>query len=233
MRAIIFDLDDTLHRERCWVLSGFWSLAAHLERRHGLERRVVFRELVTAMRAGRRNGALQWLCQQLDLPEEAIPEWVQVIRMHQPRLRLAADTVRVLSILRAGWRLAVLTNGLPGVQARKVGALGVASLVDAVVYAGHSGGGKPELRPFLETAARVGTDPSRCVFVGDDPWCDVYGARRVGMRTVRIQRADGHPVSTEHEADAVITRLSQVQDVAAKLLQGGTDHVADNLRARG
>ena len=111
MRAIIFDLDDTLHRERCWLLSGFWSLAAHLERRHGLERRVVFRELVTAMRAGRRNGALQWLCQRLDLPEEAIPEWVQVIRMHQPRLRLAADTVRVLSILRAGWRLAVLTNG--------------------------------------------------------------------------------------------------------------------------
>ena len=180
MSAIIFDLDDTLHRERRWIMSGFSALACHLERSYELDARDVFKRLVGSLRAGHRHAALQALCADLDLPEDSIPNWVAIIRLHEPRLRLPASTVDALKDLRSTWRLAVLTNGLPAVQARKVRALGVEPLVDAVVYAGHYGGGKPEPRPFLEAAARVATHPAQCVFVGDDPWCDIYGAGAVG-----------------------------------------------------
>ena len=39
MNAIIFDLDDTLYRERRWLLSGFAAVARHLEVAYRLDRR--------------------------------------------------------------------------------------------------------------------------------------------------------------------------------------------------
>ena len=231
MSAIIFDLDDTLHRERRWVMSGFSALACHLEQSLGLDARDVFRRLVASLRAGRRHAALQALCVDLDLPEESIPNWVAIIRLHQPRLRLPASTISTLQDLRSTWRLVVLTNGLPAVQARKVRALGVEPLVDAVVYAGHYGGGKPEARPFLEAAARVATHPARCVFVGDDPWCDIYGAGAVGMRTIRIRCHADRASEPACDADAVVTRLDQVSGIAGQLLQEEKSRVALDLRA--
>ena len=233
MSAIIFDLDDTLHCERRWVLSGFAALASHIEQRWGLDRRSVFAALAGALRAGRRHQALQLLCQHYQLSDELILEFVEIIRNHQPRLRLDREARDVLTRLRSTWRVGVLTNGRPEVQARKIAALGLAPMVDAVVYADLFGG-KPTYLPFLMVAERLGAEPSRCVFVGDHPWFDVYGARRVGMRTVHLRRRAGAtlPQAACHP-DVVITRLHDVEAAAARMMQGEQDDVVDDLRACG
>ena len=232
MSAIIFDLDDTLYRERRWVLSGFAAVACHLERDYRLDAGVVFRSLAGSLRAGQRDNAFQRLCRHLSLSREVVPGLVRVFRTHRPRLRLAAPTRGLLARLRSTCRLAVVTNGLPAVQARKIEALGLRSLVDAVVYANDFGAGKPDPKPFLEAASRVGVEPAGCVFVGNDLWCDVYGARRVGMRTVRV-RAYSESESCGPEADAVVEHLVDVGDVAAGWLGEERGRVDDDLRACG
>jgi putative hydrolase of the HAD superfamily len=80
----------------------------------------------------------------------------------------------------------VVTNGLREVQARKVAALNLEGLVDAVVYAHDygSGAGKPDREPFLEALGRLDVPADKTVFVGDDDYCDIFGASRVGMHTV-------------------------------------------------
>ena len=236
MKAIIFDLDETLYRRRRWMLSGFAAVSRHLEVARRLERGESFRLLVGAMRAGRGQEAFQLLCERFDLPRELIPGFVRLMRSHKPKLTLCARTRRVLASLRSSWRLGILTNGLPRVQALKVDALGLPRLVDSVVYAEDHGAGKPGPRSFLEIAARVGVPTSRCVFVGDDLWKDVHGARQVGMRTVRIRR--GPASSTRDsvaEADAVVDHLGEVSHVASGLIttRYERDDVNDDLRACG
>lgn len=233
MSAIIFDLDDTLHRERRWILSGFAALAAHIEQRWAIDRRSTFAALARTVRAGQRHEALQLLCQHHQLSDTLIPEFVQLIRAHEPRLRLSSETRDVLTRLRSTWRIGVLTNGRPEVQARKIAALGLAPMVDEVVYADLYGG-KPTYLPFLMVAERLGAEPSQCVFVGDHPWFDVYGARRVGMRTVLLRRSLGAVFpQTACYPDAVITRLHDVETAAARTMQGEHDDVVDDLRACG
>lgn len=234
MRAIIFDLDDTLYRERRWVVSGFAAVARHLAVAKRLDRREVFRVLVGAVRAGRRHVALQQMCQRFDLPVELVPGLVALIRSHRPRLSLSQVTARVLGELRQTWRLGVLTNGPPAVQARKAQALGIQGRVDAVVYAGHYGIGKPDPRPFLAVAAQIGADPARCVFVGDDLRCDIQGARNVGMRTVRV-RHPGPPAAGAElpEADAVVDHLVDVPPAATQVMSGESGDANDDLRACG
>ena len=107
--------------------------------------------------------------------------------------------------------------------------LGVRPLVDTVVFAGEHGDkqGKPDRAPFVAALRRLEVQPSRAVFVGDDDHCDLFGAARVGLRTVFFggyRRASEPP---PRHADAVVYALSGVSRVAAALLgERGSRHVA-------
>jgi 4-nitrophenyl phosphatase len=46
--------------------------------------------------------------------------------------------------------------------------------------------GKPEAFFFRELCRRLGSDPRRCVLLGDNLESDIAGARGVGMKTVLL-----------------------------------------------
>ncbi len=230
-KALIIDLDDTLYPERRFLLSGFAAVAEEVERLFEVPRGDAFRTLVRALRTGHRRMALQALCATFDLDPVIVPELVDVIRGHRPRLQLRRDARRLLMRMRrAGWRIGVLTNGLPRVQARKIAALGLAPLLDHVVYACEHGDGrgKPDAAAFHAVTARLGVEPERCVFAGDDPWCDVAGARRAGLWSIRVRRGRfAHAdVSDACEADLVVSTLSEIPDAAEALVEYAAVYVS-------
>jgi len=220
-RAVIFDLDDTLYPVRRFRRSGWAAVAEHLERTRGLDRVRSLRVLTGVIDGARRGQELQVLLDAWRLPSVLLSELLGVFRAHHPHLPLPDVSKHVLASLRPDWKLGVLTNGVAAVQARKVRALGIEPLVDAVVYAVQHGGGlgKPEAAPFQAILARLGADPSQTVFVGDDEWCDIGGARRMGMRTVRLTAWTG--LSGESRADAVIPSLAELPSLVDSLLTKG------------
>jgi putative hydrolase of the HAD superfamily len=187
-RAVLFDLDETLYRERRFALSGFAAVARVFAARTGVPPRRIFLHLVGSLRRDRRATAFQTLCAAEGWPDSWVPKLVEIFRTHTPRLRLSAESRQALQEMRGSWRIAIVTNGLPSVQRRKVKALGLDRLVDAVIYAQEhgSGLGKPEPSSFLAAARQLRVEPRRCVFVGDDLVKDVGGAARLGMRTILV-----------------------------------------------
>jgi putative hydrolase of the HAD superfamily len=147
---------------------------------------------------------------------------------HDPQVRLPGQSRETLRFLKdAGWRLGVLTNGVPAVQARKIAALGLCPYVDAVVYAMEcgTGAGKPQRQAFHEIASRLGVTPERVVIVGNDERCDVIGAIEAGMRSIRC--AVWTPIAKPTAADAVVRRLTNVPKLAQMLIeQGPSRHAA-------
>jgi putative hydrolase of the HAD superfamily len=222
-RALLFDLDDTLYPERRFLLSGYAAVAAEIERRSGVPAGAVFGYLSRAARSGRRGEAFQDVCARFALDYGLVPQLLSVYRQHEPRLRLPRATRQTLWYLRMSWRIAIVTNGLPDVQRRKVAALGLESFVDAVVFAHAcgSGEGKPAPEAFLDALDRLDVSPWLAVMIGDDPVCDIAGARALGLRTIRIEQGrprhvqSGQPVG----ADAVVNSLYAVPIVAEQLLQ--------------
>jgi len=94
---------------------------------------------------------------------------------------------------------------------------GVIDLIDGAVYSSEIAWTKPSPEAFRAAAAAVGVDdPSRCVFVGDRLFEDIWGASNVGMRTILVPHSEipseqfGHSVG---EPDAVVERLSDVHAV--------------------
>jgi HAD superfamily hydrolase (TIGR01509 family) len=182
----------------------------------------------TLRRASRRarGRELQQLCDRFDWPASDVARLIEIIRRHTPRIRLPRETVRVLAALRPGWRLGVLTNGLPAVQRRKVAALGLTELVDTIVFATEcgDGSGKPDGAAFVTMLDRLGTAPRRAVFVGDDLEADMVGAHRVGMRTIHVSplgRRQG--VRSDSRSDVQVSTLRSVPRIAEQLVTGGSD----------
>jgi putative hydrolase of the HAD superfamily len=138
--------------------------------------------------------------------------------MHMPTLFLPPSVADVLRQLRVdGWALAIVTNGMPSVQFRKVAALGLSSMVDEVVYAEeHAPGGKPSAAPFLAALQGLELAPSECVCVGDDPVRDIQGARALGLGTIRLRRP-GIEVAPGDEADALIESIADLPEALALL----------------
>ena len=91
---------------------------------------------------------------------------------------------------------------------------GVLHLIDGAVYTCEIAWTKPHPEAFAAAMAAVGVvDAGRCVFVGDRPFDDIFGARRAGMRPVLLPHSripDVQRGHTDGEPDAVIERLSDV-----------------------
>ncbi|MGW2094176.1 HAD family hydrolase [Promicromonospora sukumoe] len=94
------------------------------------------------------------------------------------------------AVLAAGLRVGVVTNAATELQERKLKAAGLGDL-PVLVGVDTLGFGKPDPRVFLEGARKLGTEPSRTAYVGDEPTVDALAAHEAGLTGVWLDRA-GH-----------------------------------------
>jgi putative hydrolase of the HAD superfamily len=125
----------------------------------------------------------------------------------------AAELLRGLR--ERGIKIGVLSNTMwPRDQHERIFSRdGVLGLIDGAVYSSEIPWTKPHPQAFRAAMAAIGvTNPGECVYVGDRPFDDMYGARRAGMRTVLIPNSDV-PGYDGVVPDAVVDRLADLLDV--------------------
>lgn len=122
--------------------------------------------------------------------------WFQVHRLvsrlaallerRDPRSYVLESGVReaLEEVRRAGWSIAVITNGNRRTQPAKLRSAGIEPLVDAVVISSHEGFAKPDPRVFRLAAQRAGTSLEGAWAIGDDLRQEIAGATRLGLRSV-------------------------------------------------
>jgi len=132
----------------------------------------------------------------------------------EPHTLTDPQAPELLRRLRAdGIRIGVLSNTMwPRSRHEEIFVRdGVLELIDGAVYTSEIDWTKPHPEAFRAAMAAVGVDdPAACVFVGDRPFDDVYGAKQAGMRAVLIANSDV-PAFADAEPDAVITRLDELE----------------------
>jgi len=229
LKAVIFDLDDTLYEERQFFQSGFAVVGEHLEQRGVGSWKKTAEMLSVFHHTEGRQQVFQKLAKQLGFPEEWIPPIVDLFRLHTPVIQLAPEVrdvlVRIRNINRL--QLGCITDGWLEVQRRKINALGIQPLLDQMVIADEFGREfwKPHARPFQTCCARLGVEPAEAMFIGDNPERDMIGARRAGLTTVRIRRPGAFFEMAESEiADAQpdfeIRLLNDLEPLLARFRAG-------------
>lgn len=223
MKAVLFDLDDTLYSETTYVFSGFSAVADYLGRRFYLPPAPIVHRLRHILVEHGRGQVFNHLLEELALTQ-AVNVWVlvQIYRAHQPTLALDEEVLPTFVRLREqGLKLAVLTDGMASVQQKKVAALGLADWVDFVLCTDELGANhwKPSTVPFGVVLERLGVLAHQAVYVGDNDAKDFVGPRALGMTSVRTHRWRGLEAKTplSHRADHVIAGLTELPRLLSEL----------------
>ena len=98
-------------------------------------------------------------------------------------------TALLASVKRAGLTVAVVTNNLTAEQRRKIDGVGLAPYVDQLITSEAIGVMKPDVGIFRAALDAVGVVADEAVVVGDAWPIDIAGARAAGIRAVWFNRA--------------------------------------------
>jgi putative hydrolase of the HAD superfamily len=226
-RAVVLDLDDTLYPEAAYVRSGFRAVATQVQEALGVPAGEAEAELVALFEQGVRGDTFdRWLASRGLGGEVVVGDLVAAYRAHEPDIDPYPDAAPLLGRLRAGgFAVGLLSDGDPAVQGAKLDALGLRDAFDAIVITGElgEGAGKPSPRGYVEVLRRLGdAPPGESVYVSDNPAKDFLGARRAGMRSIRVRRPEGvyaalEPETPEHAPDAETDDLERVQRALEEL----------------
>ncbi|MDO8691303.1 MAG: HAD-IA family hydrolase [Dehalococcoidia bacterium] len=122
--------------------------------------------------------------------------------------RALPHTKSVLRRLRLSCRLGIVSNSLAPNTISDLRVAGILDFFQAIVISSDFGKRKPHAAIFLSALDRLGLKPAEAVFVGDNPYEDIFGAQEVGMRAVLMD----HPlVERSRRKRGNISPLQQVE----------------------
>lgn len=212
IKAVVFDLDDTLYPEYDYVLSGLTAAGERAQKAYGI---VGAKSELTELFASARDKVFDRFAQNHGLDRSCVTDLVEVYRAHTPDIKLTAEVKQTLNELHSrGYKLGIITDGRTNGQRAKITALGLNELVDEIIITDELGGEyrKPNPKAFEVMSSRLGVELSEILYVGDNPQKD-FAIGKHGVKTVRILN-DGLYSDCEYvdgiTADATVKDIDEV-----------------------
>jgi len=222
VRAVLFDLDDTLYPELDFVRSAMAAVADAIAARCGVAATSARAALDHALSRHGRGQTIDLALDALGIARSAalVVELVAIYRGHAPRLALHADAARALVRLSdRGLVLGLVTDGDPAVQRAKARALELERWMRHLRFTWDDGPSRQKPHPdaFRGALAALGVAGHEAVYVGDNPIKDFIGARALGLGTIRLLRGPFRDLAASPgcEPDIAIDSHDDLDDALA------------------
>lgn len=220
--AVAFDIDGTLYPNRSMYIHSIPFFLSHIRLVRAFNRvRRRIRRLDSIDDFSRVQADL--LAREIRVSPARAEELVQTVFYSRwedtfRRVKPFPGVGELLVGLRErGIKTAALSDFPVG---RKLEYFRLDGLWDVVMASHESGRLKPAKEPFLELARRLDTEPSRILYVGNNPRYDVLGSRAAGMKSALVAPAwkKRNPA-----ADIQFSRYAQLASEIDKILsqEGG------------
>ncbi|SFT25324.1 HAD family hydrolase [Paenibacillus sp. BC26] len=194
IRAIIFDLDDTLISEKQYIKSGFRHIARVLNEKMLIDENKVFEHLIQLFEESPKHVFNRLLNKYgLTFAEEDILQLIKEYRNHLPTIDFYDDVLPCLELLKKqGLMLGIITDGYAEAQRQKIKAIKANDYVKEIVVTDELGREywKPHPKSFEIIKNRLNVEYSEMLYVGDNPEKDFYISSLLPIRTIRIVRED-------------------------------------------
>jgi putative hydrolase of the HAD superfamily len=217
VKAIVFDLDDTLYSEQNYVLSGFKCVADWAAKNLNIDPITGYAGLVDLYSQGvRQNTFNQWLILNGVYQDDLVSILVMVYREHLPSIKPFSESVAFLRQL-SNYKIGLVSDGYLEVQKKKWVALNLESFFDAVVFSDRLGreNWKPSKLPFEVVLRELDVLPINSIYIGDNPIKDFFGARKLGMYTIQVKRSESEycellPPTSQHSPDLIVSSFLEI-----------------------
>ena len=192
IKAVIFDLDDTLYPEMQYVKSGFDHIANEIGNRYHKNSNKLYEELLDEYfqektkvfnRVLKSNG--------IDYCKNDVKELVLSYRDHVPKISFYEDVIPCFMILKKmNINLGIITDGFAISQRQKIKALKLSTWMDEIIITDDLGFTywKPHSRPFEIMKEKLDVDFSEMVYIGDNPNKDFFIGSIYPITTIKVNR---------------------------------------------
>jgi putative hydrolase of the HAD superfamily len=232
LRAIFFDLDDTLYDHTFAHVHATRSGKAvdvalrdvsfeHYETRAS----VILEEIHPSVVAGQltfdaaRTRRYELLADEFGGNRSlASTQAVAHIAAYRAAERAVPGAHELLSALkRAGYPMFIVSNNTRVEQEGKLARLGFDHFFDALIVSGDHTFAKPDPRLFAVALDIAGVDASEAVHVGDSYANDVVGAQASGIRSIWFDRAGQSGPSITRDASQIVHDFTDYESAFRKI----------------
>ena len=199
IKAVTFDLDDTLWPIAPTILRAEQVLQAWLERHAPAVALAYPPETMRTLRPeamahaeangtahdlrGVRRYQIGLAFARAGADARLVEDAYRVFEHQRQEVELYPDVAVALEAIASRYAIGGITNGFADLERTGIGRHFRFSLA-----AGEFGIAKPDPSIFRAACDKLGHPPEHVLHVGDDPHTDILGARRVGMHTAWINR---------------------------------------------
>jgi putative hydrolase of the HAD superfamily len=221
IKAVIFDLDDTLISEMDYIKSGYSHISYILSCEHGLIDKDVYDQLFIEFNMDKKNVFNRVLDRfSISYDKEYIYKLVNEFREHKPNINFFADVIPTIKMLKKNdFKVGIITDGYKVAQRLKLQAVNAFELFDELIITDELGREfwKPNKRPFEIIKEKLDVDFDEMVYVGDNPEKDFFIGSIYPISTVRIKRENGVYLRAKYFQDInshhIIKDLSEIKSL--------------------
>jgi putative hydrolase of the HAD superfamily len=126
------------------------------------------------------------------------------------RLQLYPGVKNVLDTLRPAYRMALVSDAQPCYALPEIKALGLDGYFDPAIISAHYGFRKPDERLIEQALKHMKLMPAEVICVGNDMYRDIYGASRLGIKTIFFDSNQGDKYHENTTPDYFAHRFEDV-----------------------
>ncbi|MCC7479048.1 HAD family hydrolase [bacterium] len=236
VRALVFDLDDTLFDAREWQLAAL----QHAVSVRGLNPEAAQRAISDYQLRGNLDDP--GLYNAMLLASSQSDSGVNIRALHDAVLSYQGDgqtwlpfpgAVEALLALGKLYRLVLLCDGRPESQRSRIEALRLEPLFERLVFSDSIDGPRsrrPDPRGLEECVRQLGLEPGQMLFIADDPLRDFVAARQIQMLSCRVfsgPHRHKHYPDRESRPEFEVTSAARIAELMAK----GQQQMSARLRS--
>lgn len=189
LKAVIFDLDDTLYSEKEYVKSGYSAVSRVLKQINNVEEKLwqAFSE--------NKNAIDEVLKKEGIYTEELKQQCLHTYRFHKPNIHFYDGVVDMLQKLRQhSFKVGIITDGRPEGQRAKIEVLELDKYVDKIIITDELSGieyRKPNEKAFVLMKEFLKVEFREICYIGDNITKDFITPMKLGMKFIWINNKDG------------------------------------------
>ena len=130
--------------------------------------------------------------------------------LSRKRLQLYPEVKRVLDEVRVAYRIALISDAQPCYALPEIKFAGLDGYFDPLIISGHHGFRKPDPRLTKKALDALHLGPAEVIYVGNDMYRDIHGARQLGIKTIFVDSNQGDKCHEKTTPDYVAHRFEDV-----------------------
>tara|TARA_Y200000002_G_scaffold295699_1_gene250204 strand:- start:7868 stop:8566 length:699 start_codon:yes stop_codon:yes gene_type:complete len=220
IKAIFFDLDDTLYDRSQYELEAYNYIDQSLYNKYGINKKKIYKNLIKIKDIYEYNyrnlfaSTSNLVCIPEKNKKNFVKDCLKYYRKFKPsRLKLYPGTISVLNKLKkSNYFVGIITNGNVNKQRIKIKTLRLKKYIRFIIYARNFGkkNEKPSSYSFKYVLKKLKIKSEEMIYIGDNPKIDYTASVRAKINFLRIKKGEYKSIKYNEKKIKFIKNLREI-----------------------